>query len=70
MRAYKVIIHRRVVVNLDDGTAFAGVLLQERGPLLCLGNAQVFSEGQWAPMDGLVWIERPRVLFVQEPQTT
>lgn len=68
MRAYKrLIVHRRVVVNLRDGQSFSGLLIDEKGPLLVLADAQ-FIESQasgWTPVDGQVYLERDRVLFVQ-----
>lgn len=70
MRAYKaLIVHRRVIVNLRDGQSFSGVLVDEKGPLLVLADAQITLGGAsgWEPVSGRVYIERERVLFVQEP---
>lgn len=57
---------RRVVVNLLDERAFDGVLWAQRGPLLVLRDAKLWSEGAEAtPMDGEIVIERGQVRFVQ-----
>lgn len=59
-------IHHRVMVNLLDGSAVRGVLLDRRGPLIVLANAELLEPGQQpAPMDGQVFIERTQVLFIQ-----
>ena len=60
------ILRRRVVVNLDDGTAIEGVLFRKAGPLLLLKNASHLEEGaQPLLLDGDTIIERSRVLFIQ-----
>lgn len=60
-------ICRHVLVNLDDGRAFDGVLYDRRGPLLVLREAQLIEPGGGEPVqvDGEVLIERPRVAFIQ-----
>lgn len=71
MRAYRrVVLHRRVVVNLLGGKqAIEGVLWDEQGPLLVLRDAYM-HEGLSAgpvPMDGEVVIDKARIAFVQAP---
>ena len=59
-------ICRRVLVNLDDGRAFNGILYSRRGPLLLLRQAQLIEPGNDpVEVDGEVLIERPRVSFIQ-----
>lgn len=59
-------ICRRVLVNLDDGRAFDGVLYDRRGPLLVLREAKLIEPGSPpVSVDGEVLIERPRVAFIQ-----
>lgn len=62
-------IHDRVLANLVDGSAIDGVLIDRRGPLLVLADAQLFTpSGEPTPMDGLVYVERDKVLFLQARQ--
>lgn len=65
MRYGKIAISRRVLVNLDDGSAVEGVLWDERRPLLVLRDARLHAHGQNTPLDGEVIIDAARVLFVQ-----
>jgi hypothetical protein len=59
-------IYRRVLANLDDDRAIDGVLIAQRGPLLVLSDANLLTPGhEPQPMDGQVFIERARVLFLQ-----
>lgn len=57
----------RVLVNLTNGDALAGVLIDRRGPLLVLANtALITTDGSKpAQMDGQVFIERSQVAFIQ-----
>jgi small nuclear ribonucleoprotein (snRNP)-like protein len=67
MRAWNsVAVRRQVVVNLQTGLTFRGVLYKQTGPLLVLKNAQLLEPGQ-APVElaGEVVIERKTVDFVQ-----
>jgi small nuclear ribonucleoprotein (snRNP)-like protein len=59
-------ICKRVLVNLDDGRAFRGILYHRRGPLLILRDAELIEPGA-APIavDGEVIVERTRVSFIQ-----
>lgn len=64
----RLVFHRQIVVNLDDGTTIAGVLFQQAGPLLVLKNAHlVASNAEPVPLDGDVIVERSRVVFIQAP---
>jgi hypothetical protein len=57
---------RRVLVNLDDGRAFDGVLYAKRGPLLELRDARLLEPGgEPVAVDGVVIIERPKIAFIQ-----
>lgn len=56
---------RRVVVQLDDGTSFEGMAMSRRGPLLVLADVTARITGGEQRIDGLVVVERARVVFVQ-----
>jgi hypothetical protein len=56
-------VRRRVVVNLDDGKAFAGVLWEKHQDWLVLRNAEFLPEHTAA--DGELILERARVSFMQ-----
>lgn len=60
-------ICERVLVNLTNGDAIAGLLIDRRGPLLVLTHAALISADATKPaeMDGHVFIERARVAFIQ-----
>ena len=61
----RIAISRRVLVNLDDGSAIEGVLWRERKPLIVLRDARLHAGGQGAPLDGEVIVDCARILFVQ-----
>lgn len=67
MRAYRrLVVHRRVVVNLLSGRAVEGVLTAQDGPLLCIKDARIHEPGaDPAPVDGDVVVERSQVDFIQ-----
>lgn len=65
MRPYGVALRRRVVVNLDTGDAFRGVLWARKGPLLVLRDVEAVIANGSMPIDGEVVVERARVSFVQ-----
>lgn len=65
MSAWRRLVRRAVVVNLDNGDAFRGILFEQRGPLLVLRNAEVVIPGGARPVDGEVVVERARVTFIQ-----
>lgn len=59
-------IYERVLVNLIDGSAIDGLLIGQRGPLLVLSDAALYTpEHEPAPLDGEIYIERDRVLYLQ-----
>ena len=62
---WRPVVKQRVVVQLDDGTSFEGVVMSRRGPLLVLADATVRVPGGEQRIDGSVVLERPRVVFVQ-----
>lgn len=66
MWANRLMLRRKVIVNLQGDQAIAGVLWARRGGLLVLKQAQLHEPGvDPVPMDGDVVIERSRVDFVQ-----
>jgi hypothetical protein len=63
---HRLLITRRVVVNLLSGDAIRGVLLRKRGPLLVVADCEVFpSSGDSAKVDGEIVVERSQVSFIQ-----
>jgi len=60
---------RRLIVNLADGSALRGILIQSRGPWLRLEDAELLRSGsgvvETLRIDGSVFIERPRIAFIQ-----
>lgn len=62
----RVALFRRVLVNLKSGKAIRGVLVQERGGLLELRDAELL-EGTAPPvrLDGSVFVERSNIDFAQ-----
>lgn len=57
---------QRVMINLTDGSAIQGVLANRRGPLLVVVDANLHQSGSPpVAMDGTVYIEREKVLFIQ-----
>lgn len=59
-------IYERVLVNLVDGSAVEGILIARHGPLLVVADATLHSvANEPADMDGDVYIERDRVLYLQ-----
>lgn len=63
----RLVLHRRVMVNLTDGSAIDGVLWDERGALVVLRDANLHTPGATGttPLDGEVVIDRQRILFAQ-----
>jgi hypothetical protein len=56
----------RVLVNLVDGSAIDGLLIEKRGPLLVLADAQLLTAAsEPTRMDGQVFVERTQILFIQ-----
>ncbi len=62
-------IDRRVVINMLDGRAFDGLLVDRRGDLLVLGRVSLMEPGNSTPVpiDGLIYVERSHVAFLQVP---
>lgn len=60
-------ICEHVLVNLVNGDALAGLLIDRRGPLLVLAHAALISADATKPteMDGQVYVERAQVSFIQ-----
>ena len=65
---WRPVIRRRVMVQVDTGLTFEGVVLSRRGPLLVLGSVTVHDPGanpSKARADGQSVIERRRVVWIQ-----
>lgn len=59
-------IHRRLLVNLTTDKAIAGVLMERRGPLLVLKNAQLLEAGRNpVRIDGEAIVDTANVDFIQ-----
>lgn len=64
----RVLLYRRVVVNLTNGSSIEGILYRDPAPLIVLKQAIYYEPGaEPVPLDGDVVIERERVLFIQAP---
>lgn len=62
----RLVVHRRVVVNLLSGRAIEGVVVDQDGPLLCIKDALLHEPGaEPSKVDGSVVIERTQVDFIQ-----
>jgi hypothetical protein len=60
-------VYERVLVNLIDGSALDGVLIRRSGPLIVLSDTVLYTRGaEPQRLDGTVYIERDRVLFMQQ----
>lgn len=58
-------VGRRVLINLDDG-AVRGFLIRQYGDWLVLQHCEFLqTDGQRAPLDGDLVLERRRVQFLQ-----
>lgn len=62
--SWRGVTHRRVFVQTDAGVSFDGVLMSRRGRLLYLADVTVRAPDS-ARADGLVVVERSRVLWIQ-----
>jgi len=59
-------VYERVLVNLIDGSAIDGLLIARRGALLVITDATLLTDDhEPARLDGEVFVERSRVLFIQ-----
>lgn len=65
IRHWKTWATEQVIVNLKSGSAFAGVLWQQRGPLLVLREATMHKDGEGRRVDGEVVVRLEDVDFVQ-----
>jgi hypothetical protein len=62
----RLVVARRVVVNLASGQAIEGLLVRQQGPLLLLEQPVVHEPGAApSPADGQMVIERAQVAFIQ-----
>lgn len=64
--ARRLVVRRRVLVNLHSGKAMSGAMWARRGRTLVLKDVELIEPGQ-APvvMDGTVIVDRADVEFVQ-----
>ena len=64
--ARRLMVRRRVLVNLRSGSAVTGLLWSRRGRVLVLKSAELLEQGS-APvvMDGDVILDRDQVEYVQ-----
>lgn len=64
--ARRLVVRRRVLVNLRSGKAMSGAMWARRGRTLVLKDAELIEPGQ-APvvMDGTIVVDRDEVEFVQ-----
>ncbi len=59
-------IYDRVLVALIEGSAIEGLLINQRGPLLVLSDATLYTvSAEPARLDGEVYVERERILYLQ-----
>lgn len=59
-------VYERVLANLIDGSALEGVLIRRSGPLIVLSDSTLYSHSaEPQRLDGNVYIERDRVLYLQ-----
>lgn len=56
---------KSVVVVLDDERTISGVLWRRSGPLLFIRSASIATDKGPVPADGVVVVERSRVLWLQ-----
>ena len=62
----RVVVHRRVLINLLSQKAIEGVLVRQVGPLLVVKDARIHEPGaDPVPIDGEVVLERDNVDFIQ-----
>ncbi|PHP52635.1 hypothetical protein BW737_008880 [Actinomyces ruminis] len=68
MRTYRHLIAANVIINLKTGTALAGALVKQSGPLLFLRNVTIYAEGREPQLaDGEIVVERGEIEFIQKP---
>lgn len=62
-------VRHRVLANLTDGTAIDGLLIEAKGPLMVLSDCTVYTPNcEPSNVDGEIYIERDRVLYLQKPR--
>lgn len=62
----RVLLRRRVIVNLKTEKAFSGVVTRKAGPLLELHDVELLEGGRPpVKLDGAVIVERANLDFVQ-----
>ena len=62
-------LFHRVLVNLSDGTAIDGLLIDVKGPVMVLTDCTVYTPGaEPQTVDGQIYTERQRVLYMQRPR--
>lgn len=62
----RLVVHRRVVVNLKSGRAVAGVVTDMDGPLLTVKDATLHEpNAESARVDGTIVVHREDVDFIQ-----
>lgn len=60
-------MREKVIVTLDDGTAFEGLLYEADAKSVVLREAQLHSGQGATPVDGEIILPRARVLYLQRP---
>lgn len=59
----------RVLAVLKDGATIRGALLARRASYVVLGGAELLEQGKATPIDGLTYIDRANIQWLQEPNT-
>jgi len=59
------LVARRVMVQLQDGSAVAGLLIRTVGGFLVLENARLYENGGEVPVDGSAWLPTDQVRWIQ-----
>lgn len=63
---WRLVVARRVVVNLKSGRAIDGLLVRRSGGLLFLKNAVLHEpDAEPVPLDGEAVVERSQIDFIQ-----
>jgi len=64
-RGWRYLVRNEVIVNLDTGSTFKGVMYDVRGSLLILKQAALLTPNNETPVDGDLCIDKGRVEFMQ-----
>ena len=69
LKSHRYVINRSVIVNLTSGSAIAGVVVRQSGPLLILKAANLHTPGASSPtpIDGEAVVHADTVDFIQIP---